>query len=94
LAQHAMKISVIKKEGTMASDVITGLGSVAQACAILLGMTYALNFSYLHEAFQNLSVEHVYSSKCDLKGSLPRYLSCFVYKIYVFNEGCHVNFDV
>lgn len=76
LAQHVMKINVIKKEGAMASDgpeemgivlegvqVTTGLGSVAKACAILLGMTYALNLSYpkklkyTFKAFQKLFVE-------------------------------------
>ncbi|CAB1312643.1 unnamed protein product [Coregonus sp. 'balchen'] len=75
LAQHVMKIYVIKKEGAMASDdpeeigivlegvLITGLGNVTQACAILLSMTYALNLSYpkklkyTFEAFQKLFVQ-------------------------------------
>ncbi|KAL0969925.1 hypothetical protein UPYG_G00234620 [Umbra pygmaea] len=76
LGQHVMKIYVIKNKGAMDNDcteeigivlegvqVITGLGNMAQACALLLGMTYALNLSYpkqmkyTFEAFQKLLVE-------------------------------------
>ncbi|XP_029106664.1 uncharacterized protein LOC114912178 isoform X2 [Scleropages formosus] len=70
LMHHTMKISVFKRgeqddisivlEG---AQVVSGLGNVAKACAVLLGLTYALNLSYpkqlryTFEAFQKLILE-------------------------------------
>lgn len=58
LAQHVMKVYVIHKEGDNHQDVgiviegqevIDCLSNVTQACAILMGLIYALNLSYPKE---------------------------------------------
>uniref|UniRef100_A0A8C1YI87 Uncharacterized protein n=1 Tax=Cyprinus carpio TaxID=7962 RepID=A0A8C1YI87_CYPCA len=39
-------------------EVITGLGDIARACSVLLGLTYALNLDYpTFEVFQKLFLE-------------------------------------
>ncbi|XP_050950020.1 uncharacterized protein LOC127153084 [Labeo rohita] len=70
LLQHVMKIAVCKKDDQEdfsivleGVQVMTGLGNLTRACAILLGFTYALNLTYpkqlrnTFEAFQKLFLE-------------------------------------
>ncbi|KAJ7996463.1 hypothetical protein DPEC_G00237330 [Dallia pectoralis] len=77
LQQFTMAIIVIPKSGASTSnspkigiviegmEVITGLGDIARACSVLLGLTYALNLNYprqlkyTFEVFQKLFLELV-----------------------------------
>ncbi|KTF71477.1 hypothetical protein cypCar_00049390, partial [Cyprinus carpio] len=71
LEQVIMAITVTPKPGASTSnspknigiviegmEVITGLGDIARACSVLLGLTYALNLDYpTFEVFQKLFLE-------------------------------------
>lgn len=76
LEQVIMAITVTPKPGASTSnspknigiviegvEVITGLGDIARACSVLLGLTYALNLNYprqlkyTFEVFQKLFLE-------------------------------------
>lgn len=68
--EHIMKISICKGDDQEdvsiileGEQVIAGLGNLSRACAVLLGLTYALNLAYpqklknTFEAFQKLFLE-------------------------------------
>jgi len=72
LEQVIMAITLTPKPGSSTKnigividgvEVITGLGDIAKACSVLLGLTYALNLNYprqlkyTFEVFQNVFLE-------------------------------------
>ncbi|XP_056594794.1 uncharacterized protein LOC130426631 [Triplophysa dalaica] len=80
ILEHIMKIAICKGDHQEDISIIlegvqvmTGLGNMARACAVLLGLTYALNLTYpkklknTFEAFQKLLLE---LDVCKLSGKL------------------------